>query len=211
MQTTVSPAGRNSDRLTRIAAVAAVLGVAAVAGWISYLHAVQIVSSHGEPGAVGRAYPVTIDGLIVASSMVLLDAALHKETAPVLARVLLGAGIGATLAVNILAGVSYGPLGAVVSAWPALAFVGTYEVLMMLVRASSRRASPGDAEPLAGKLSPRVPGTAEAAAEAASRATHAAGNPLTPNALQTRFGLPRTVAAEIDRRVRADMNGHGHE
>jgi hypothetical protein len=129
----------NGDRLTRYAAVAAVLAVAAVAAWVSYRHAVTVVSAHGEPGTTGRWYPVTIDGLIVASSMVLLDAARHREAAPVLARWLLAAGIGATLAVNVLAGVPSGSLGAVIASWPALAFVGCYELLMMLVRASARR------------------------------------------------------------------------
>ena len=130
----------NADRLTRWTAFAAVLAVAAVAAWISYRHAVEIVTAHGEPGAVGRLYPVVIDGLIVAASMVLLDAARHREPAPRLAWWLLGTGIGATLAVNVLAGVPSGWLGAIVAAWPALAFVGCYELLMMLVRASARRA-----------------------------------------------------------------------
>jgi hypothetical protein len=78
--------------------------------------------------------------------MVLLDAARHRESAPSLAKWLLAAAIGATLAVNVLAGAGYGPLGAVIAAWPALAFVGCYELLMMLVRASARRANPGAPE-----------------------------------------------------------------
>ena len=129
----------NADRLVRLTAVAAVLAVAAVAAWISYRHAVDVVTVHGEPGAVGRWYPVVIDGLIVAASMVLLDAARHREAAPVLAWWMLAAGIGVTLAVNVLAGVASGPLGAVIAAWPAAAFVGCYELLMLLVRASARR------------------------------------------------------------------------
>jgi hypothetical protein len=130
----------NADRLVRWTAVAAVLAVAGVAAWISYRHAVDVVTVHGEPGAVGHWYPVCIDGLIIAASMVLLDAARHREAAPPLAWLMLSAGIGATLAVNVLAGVASGPLGAVIAAWPAAAFVGCYELLMLLVRASARRA-----------------------------------------------------------------------
>jgi Protein of unknown function (DUF2637) len=140
----------NADRLTRWTAFAAVLAVAAVAAWISYRHAVEIVTAHGEPGAVGRMYPVVIDGLIVAASMVLLDAARHREDAPRLAWWLLGAGIGATLAANVLAGVPSGWLGAIVAAWPAAAFVGCYELLMMLVRAAARRAVPDVPDPHSG-------------------------------------------------------------
>ena len=40
----------NADRLTRWTAFAAVLAVAAVAAWISYRHAVEIVTAHGETG-----------------------------------------------------------------------------------------------------------------------------------------------------------------
>jgi hypothetical protein len=130
----------NGDRLTRWTAVAAVLAVAAVAALISYKHAIDVVTVHGEPGIIGRLYPVVIDGLIVAASMVLLDASRHRESAPPLAWWMLAAGIGATLAVNVLAGVPSGWLAALIASWPALAFVGCYELLMLLVRASARRA-----------------------------------------------------------------------
>lgn len=40
------------DNLTRWTAFAAVLAVAAIAALISYRHAVGVVVSHGEPGAV---------------------------------------------------------------------------------------------------------------------------------------------------------------
>ncbi len=198
----------NGDKLTRWTAVAAVLAVAAVAAWVSYRHAVDVVTVHGEPGAVGHWYPVLIDGLIVAASMVLLDAARHGEKPPVLAWWLAGAGIGATLAVNVLAGVPSGWLGAVIASWPALAFVGCYELLMMLVRASARRAPAklvAEEKPQASTLPSPVPGSAEAAAEASMRATHAVGNPWSVNALSSQFGITRKTAAEIRERVL--MNG----
>lgn len=198
----------SADRLARWTAVAAVLAVAAVAGWVSYRHAVAVVTVHGEPGTVGRWYPVTIDGLIVASSMVLLDAARHRESAPRLAWWLLAAGIGATLAVNVLAGLPSGWLGALIASWPALAFVGCYELLMMLVRASSRRASNVTAEvelPQVSEVLSRIPSTAEAAAEASMRATAAVGNPWSVNALATKFSLSRPAATEIRERVLADL------
>src|SRR5258708_10557082 len=87
---------------------------------------------------VARLYPGTIDGLIYSASMVLLDAARRKVPAPPLARWLLAAGIGATLAANVAAGAAYGLLGAVVAAWPALALVGSYELLMLIIRGSAR-------------------------------------------------------------------------
>jgi Protein of unknown function (DUF2637) len=208
----------NADRLTRWTAFAAVLAVAAVAAWISYRHAVEIVTAHGEPGAVGRMYPVVIDGLIVAASMVLLDAARHREDAPRLAWWLLGAGIGATLAANVLAGVPSGWLGAIVAAWPAAAFVGCYELLMMLVRASARRSqitqAPADFEAEirhgVSDLGP-VPADAESAAMLALRATLAAGNALSGRQLEARFGLTRAQATKVRQLVLAESNGHAPE
>jgi hypothetical protein len=204
----------NGDQLTRWTAVASVLVVAAVAAWISYRHAVSVVTVHGEPGAVGHWYPVVIDGLIVAASMVLLDAARHRERPAVLAWGLLAAGIGATLAANVLAGVPSGWLGAVVAAWPALGFVGCYELLKMLVRAAARRAPQdlaAEAEPQASAVSSPVPADVEAAAEASMRATLAAGNPWSANALTTKFALPRKIATEIRGRVLAEADGHTPE
>jgi hypothetical protein len=202
----------NGDKLTRWTAFVAVLAVAAVAAWISYRHAVEIVSAHGEPGAVGRMYPVVIDGLIIAASMVLLDAARYRESAPALAWWLLSAGIGATLAVNVLAGVPSGPLGAIVAAWPAAAFVGCYELLMMLVRASARRAAtePESAPETIGlaAVSSLVPADAESAALIALRATLAAGNPLSGRQLESRFGLTRAQATNVRRLVSSEANGH---
>jgi hypothetical protein len=84
-----------------------------------------------------------VDGLIYCASMVLLDAARRDVTAPPLARWLLAAGIGATLFANVWAGLPSGPLGAAVAAWPAAALVGSYELLMLLIR-SGVAAVPGD-------------------------------------------------------------------
>uniref|UniRef100_UPI002637568D DUF2637 domain-containing protein n=1 Tax=Trebonia sp. TaxID=2767075 RepID=UPI002637568D len=172
---------------------------------------VDVVTVHGEPGAVGHWYPVLIDGLIVAASMVLLDAARHRESAPGLAWGLLSAGIGATLAVNVLAGVPSGWLGAIIAAWPALAFVGSYELLMMIVRAAARRA-PAEA----GSVAPRdafspVPSDAETAAAASLRATIAAGNPLSLNQVSSRFGLTRQAATKVRDLVLAEANGRHPE
>src|SRR5262249_39171547 len=129
----------NADKLTRLTSVASVLAVAVVAALIFYRRAVAVVSAHGESGMVGHLYPVVIDGLIIAASMVLLDSARHREPASALAWWMLAAGVVATLAVNVLAGLPGGVLASVIAAWPAGAFVGCYELLMVLVRAAARR------------------------------------------------------------------------
>jgi hypothetical protein len=107
--------------------------VAAVA---SYEHAYDLVRAHDESGWTARMVPLTVDGLIYASSMVMLDSARRKAPVPALARWLLGLGIAATLAANVAHGLGHGPVGAVVAAWPAVALVGSYELLMMVIRSS---------------------------------------------------------------------------
>jgi hypothetical protein len=77
-----------------------------------------------------------VDGLIYASSMVLLDSARPKVPVPALAQWLLGLGIAATLAANVTHGLGHGLIGAAVAAWPAVALVGSYELLMSIIRSA---------------------------------------------------------------------------
>src|SRR5689334_10132000 len=84
--------------------------------------------------------PLTVDGLIYASSMVMLDSARRRTPVPLLARWLLGLGIAATLAANVAHGLGHGIIGAVVAAWPAVALVGSYELLMMIIRGAQASA-----------------------------------------------------------------------
>src|SRR5262249_23467747 len=53
----------------------------------------------------------------------------------------LGAGIVATVCANLAHGLGHGPIGALISAWPALALAGSFELLMLLVRAAHESAS----------------------------------------------------------------------
>ncbi len=48
-----------------------------------------------------------------------------------------GAGIVATLAANVAHGWSHGPVGAAVAAWPAASLVGSYELLLWLIRTAA--------------------------------------------------------------------------
>ena len=125
-----------ADRVIRWSTAFAVLGVAAVAAVASYEHAYDLVRAHGETGWTARMVPLTVDGLIYASSMVMLDSARRKTPVPALAQWLLGLGIAATLAANVAHGLGHGLTGAAVAAWPAVALVGSYELLMMVIRSS---------------------------------------------------------------------------
>jgi hypothetical protein len=141
------------DRVIRWSTALAVLGVALVAAIASYEHASDLVRAHGEAGWTARLVPLTVDGLIYASSMVMLDCAHRRILVPALARWLLGLAIAATLAANVAHSLGHGLTGAAVAAWPAVALVGSYELLMMVMRSSQVPAggTPGaerDADPL---------------------------------------------------------------
>jgi hypothetical protein len=142
-----------TDRLIRITTALAVVAVAVVAAIISYQHAYELVRSHGESGVTARLLPFTVDGLIWAASMVALDASRRSLPVPRLAAWSLGAGIVATVGAHPAHGVGHGPVGALVSTWPALALVGSFELLMMLIR-TRRGTQPGLAED-----APRYPRT----------------------------------------------------
>lgn len=114
------------------------VGVAAVAAVASYEHAYALARAHGESGWTGRLIPLTVDGLIYACSMVMLDSARRDARVPALTRWLLGLGIIATLAANVAHGLGHGIIGAVVAARPAVALVGSYELLMVIIRSEQR-------------------------------------------------------------------------
>ena len=139
-------AASSIDRAIRLSTVAAVLAVAAIAAYVSYWHAYAVVRAHGENGITARLEPATIDGLVYASSMVILCAARHRIPVPALARWLLGLGIAVTVTANMAQGWSHGPVGAVVAAWPAASLVGSYELLVWLIRSSGAVESRPSAE-----------------------------------------------------------------
>lgn len=130
-----------ADRIIRLTTAIAVIGVAAVAAVVSYEHASALVREHGESGWTGRLIPLTVDGLIYASSMVMLDSARRGMRVPALASWLLGMGIISTLAANVAHGLGHGIIGAAVAAWPAVALVGSYELLMVIIRGAQTSAA----------------------------------------------------------------------
>jgi Protein of unknown function (DUF2637) len=75
-----------ADRVIKWTTAGAVVGVATVAAVASYEHAYDLVRAHGEAGWTAQLIPLTVDGLIYASSMVMLDSAGRKMRVPTLAR-----------------------------------------------------------------------------------------------------------------------------
>jgi hypothetical protein len=144
-----------TDKAIRWSTAAAVIGVAVVAAVVSYEHAYALVRAHGETGWTAHLIPLTVDGLIWASSMVMLDSVRRGVPVPSLARWLLGLGIAATLAANVAHGLGHGVIGAAVGAWPAVALVGSYELLMMIIRGTQQ--ATGDVSPDAEQAAASMP------------------------------------------------------
>jgi hypothetical protein len=180
------------------AVVVAVAGFAAV---VSYSHIYELGRAHGQDGAPARLLPLSVDGLIVAASLVLLHEARNGRAAPGLARVMLWLGIAATVGANVAFGARFGVLGAVISAWPAVAFIGAVEMAMQLVR---RARAPQRAEDTPDRsvvpsvpALPVVPGDVREAVVAAYAASLAAGAPLSQRAMAARFGISRRQVSQL--------------
>lgn len=157
--------GMNGDRLIRMTTAAVVVAVAAFAAVVSFSHIYDLGRLHGQSGTAARLLPLSVDGLIVAASLVLLHEARNGRGAPALARWMLWLGVGATLGANAAYGAPFGALGVLVSTWPAIAFVGAVELLMGLVRRARPQARQETAE-----MTPEADAQDDAPAEPASDA-----------------------------------------
>ena len=191
-----------ADRVIRWTTAVAVIGVAAVAAVASSEHAYDLVRARGEGGWTARLVPLTVDGLIYASSMVMLDCARRKVPVPALARWLLGLGITATLAANVAHGLGHGLTGA--AAWPVVALAGSYELLMLIIRAA-RLPDTGTA---LGGARECMPGTGPLQARAAQAfaVELAAGRVPSVRAIRARLHVGQPRAQQV-RAYLAALNG----
>jgi Protein of unknown function (DUF2637) len=190
----------------RFTTAAVVCAVAAFAAVVSYSHIYGLGRHHGQDGTAARLLPLSVDGLVLAASLVLLHEARNDRDASGLARFMLWLGIGATIGANIAYGAGYGLLGALISAWPAVAFIGTVEIAMQQVRQAR---APHAAT--IGPAVPQVPGDAKQAVRAAYAASVAAGQPLSQRAMAERFGLSRRKVSQVVVEVTVSGNGHRRE
>ena len=81
------------DRVIRFTTAAVVCAVAAFAAVVSYSHIYGLGRAHGQDGTAARLLPLSVDGLILAASLVLLHEARNDRDAPRLARFMLWLGI----------------------------------------------------------------------------------------------------------------------
>ncbi len=136
----------------RVTAGAAVTVVAVVGAVLSFSHLSGLAARSGE--AAPWLVPVSVEGLIVCSSMVLLVRSRTGQRAPLAWSGLL-LGVAATLVGNVVAA-EPNTVARVIAAWPAVAFIVAFELLLSLVRASEEQpqAVSDSHRPVAGSQTP---------------------------------------------------------
>jgi hypothetical protein len=125
--------------LVRGVTVLAVVVVAVIAAVVSYSHMQQLADHAGE---AWRSWliPLSIDGLVVAASMVLVTARRTGVGGGVLAWGALGTGVVASLAAN-MADARAQVTAVLVAGWPAVAFAVAFELLLRQRRAEQPEAT----------------------------------------------------------------------
>jgi hypothetical protein len=118
------------------AAGSTVVALAGVAGAISYSHMAELARIHGEVGWRSHAFPVSVDGIEVVASLVLLAHRRAGMRAGWLPWAALVAGTAASVAANVAVGAS-DPVGRLVAGWPAVALLVAIKLLAGLFDARS--------------------------------------------------------------------------
>ena len=161
---------------------ASVVLLAAIAAIVSYRHMHTLVLRHGETKWTPALLPLSVDGMIAASSMTLLADSLHGRRGGALPWALLVAGSAASPAANI-AVAEPTLIGRLIAAWPSFALIGSYELLMRQIRQSAQQPT----EP----ATARTPQTRDRTPEAARAATTGPGGGTTaPNCVALAEAYP---------------------
>jgi len=120
------------DNAIRAAAGVTVVGLAGIAGAISYSHMTELAHEHGEVGWRAHMFPLSVDGIEIVASLVLLAEKRANRHAGRLPWAALIAGTCASFAANIAVGGSDW-IGRAVSGWPAFALLIAVKLLFGLL------------------------------------------------------------------------------
>jgi hypothetical protein len=121
------------ERAIRWTTTLSVIVLALIAAIVSYKHVYLLVRRYGETSWTAALLPVSVDGMIVASSMSLLLDSRHGRRSGLLPWALLIIGSAASLAANV-AVAEPSVVGRLIAGWPSCALIGAYELLMRQVR-----------------------------------------------------------------------------
>jgi len=177
--------------------------VATVAGVVSYSHIVALALRVGQDSNDAHLLPVSVDGLIVGGSVIILAGS-------ALGWLGVSLGVAATLFANVESGLPHGPLNAGVSAWPAVAFSVASYLLERWLKSQAGRggqdgrdgpfpaAGYGDGATAEGRCPHGMASTVgEAVVTAFLHGRDCLGQAPSQRQLAASFGLPRTKVAEL--------------
>lgn len=137
----------------------AVLVVAAIAAGVSYLHIAKLALAYGQEPVAAYLLPLSIDGVVATSSLVMLRAARAGVSSPWLARAGLVLSVAATLGANVASGLGHGWQGALLAGWPAAGFVLSAETAISMSRRRPARHTAGADAPRPATPAQRHPTT----------------------------------------------------
>ena len=122
-----TPKGR-ADTWMRATVTVTVAGLAGIAGAISYSHMRNLAAAHGETGWQAHAFPLSVDGIEIVASLVLLADRRAGRPSGWLPWAALAAGTTASLSANVAAA-GTDLIGRVVAGWPAFALLVAIKLL----------------------------------------------------------------------------------
>ncbi len=201
---------KGTDHATRRATTGIVAAVALFAAGDSYSHIYDLARQHHEGIVSAALLPLAGDGLIAAASSAMLAAARNGKTVPARARILLFAGIAATIAANVAYGLPDGLTGALLSVWPVACYVGCMELLTWMREhlgasarpaAASARTPKPDAPEVPRPDAPEVPRAADLITIAVARFPEAAKGGRIPSlrVIQGELGVGQGKAQQVQR------------
>jgi hypothetical protein len=173
-----------ADRAIRWTTTFSVVVLAGIAAVLSYKHMFVLVRRYGETSWTSTLLPVSVDGMIAASSMTLLADSRNGRRSGLLPWSLLVIGSVASLAANV-AVAEPSAVGRLIAAWPSCALIGSYELLMRQVRHAAARKAPltlevPDTSRVADRVGSYSPHMSLNSEDAASYDTHtASADPIT--------------------------------
>src|SRR6266699_1005616 len=123
-----APATGRADKWISRTATATVAGLAGIAGAISYSHMRQLAATNGDTGWHAHAFPLSVDGVEIVASLVLLADRRAGRASGWLPWAALTIGTAASLAANI-ATADHGSISRIIAGWPAVALLIAVKLL----------------------------------------------------------------------------------
>jgi hypothetical protein len=205
-----SPGGVG-DRVTRLSAGFTTLALAAIAAAISYDHLRILAEEHGESGWRTHAFPLSVDGMEVIASLVLLaDKRSGRRSARITWIVLLAA-FAASFFAN-MAVAEPEPIARAIAAWPSVAFLAAIKLWMGLLEHPPAPTTPSIPRPTAGTTPHPDPHPAHDHVPQSITSTPSPGptgptGPTGPGAGRRDLAgrRPQTLPVDVLRRVPADQ------